>query len=564
MMHVRSLLFCFLCIAFASAPAAAVLIGPGDGTGNTSAPADDPGWANVGARSGSTAVYLGNRWVLTVAHVGGGPVTLRGVAYAQAQDPVVRIQTGTSGAADLVLLRLESDPGLPAIPIASATPRVGEPVVMIGNGRDRGAPVSVFGRSGFSWASGRRMRWGTNLVSETGLETAIPADGTVTRSFTTDFSQLGATASEAQAAEGDSGGPVFVRGPDGWVLAGVVFSITPPLFQPPETSLFGNVTYAADLAQYRAQILAVISPPACRDGIDNDGNGLVDFPNDPGCSGADDAVEASGALSISATPTDLGAVPRGSQGRTLVALSNFGTADLVVRAIGLQPKTGTGFGITAAPALPLVLPPVSRAGVAGVAYVEVGFAPSEIGSAAAAVVVASDDPSRPVASVDLSATGSYVEARCFGLDQLRLELHWDKRAQDKLAITGGAIDLAGRGFDPARETVTLLLEGAVVFRSDPRMPPRMNKSRTQLKFAAGEGIAGNVALELDLARGLWNFWLDDAQLGAFGHRTQLQLDLVVGDLEGSLVVPLTLKRNDRTQQVLAFDSRVRPSCPQSR
>lgn len=33
-------------------------------------------------------------------------------------------------------------------------------------------------------------------------------------------------------------------------------------------------------------------PPQCRDGIDNDGDGLTDFPADPGCANADDNAEA--------------------------------------------------------------------------------------------------------------------------------------------------------------------------------------------------------------------------------------------------------------------------------
>ena len=37
--------------------------------------------------------------------------------------------------------------------------------------------------------------------------------------------------------------------------------------------------------------IAVVPPPACSDGVDNDGDGLVDYPNDPGCLTPDDAWE---------------------------------------------------------------------------------------------------------------------------------------------------------------------------------------------------------------------------------------------------------------------------------
>lgn len=42
----------------------AVIISTGDGTGNTAAPIDDPGWANVGHYRDFTATYLGNRWAI--------------------------------------------------------------------------------------------------------------------------------------------------------------------------------------------------------------------------------------------------------------------------------------------------------------------------------------------------------------------------------------------------------------------------------------------------------------------------------------------------------------------
>ncbi|MCG8590250.1 MAG: hypothetical protein MJE66_13240, partial [Proteobacteria bacterium] len=41
-------------------PVKAVIIDSGDGTGNTAAPPSDPGFAHVGRRSSTTAVYLGN------------------------------------------------------------------------------------------------------------------------------------------------------------------------------------------------------------------------------------------------------------------------------------------------------------------------------------------------------------------------------------------------------------------------------------------------------------------------------------------------------------------------
>ena len=61
--------------------ARAVIIETGDGTGNVTAPPDDPGWAYVGKRSNTTVVYIRNGFVLTANHVGVGQVTLDGVVY---------------------------------------------------------------------------------------------------------------------------------------------------------------------------------------------------------------------------------------------------------------------------------------------------------------------------------------------------------------------------------------------------------------------------------------------------------------------------------------------------
>ncbi len=61
MKKVKILIFIACLIIATSNPCLAVVITAG--SGNTSAPADDPGWDYVGARGGATCVYLGNNWV---------------------------------------------------------------------------------------------------------------------------------------------------------------------------------------------------------------------------------------------------------------------------------------------------------------------------------------------------------------------------------------------------------------------------------------------------------------------------------------------------------------------
>ena len=116
-----------LCLASA---ARAVIIDSGDGTGNTGAPADDPGWSHVGRRGGLTAIYMGNGWVLTANHVGEGDVVLEGVTYPAVTGSKIRI-----GGADLAVFQIDPSPGLPILPISAATNLVGAEVTMIGNAR---------------------------------------------------------------------------------------------------------------------------------------------------------------------------------------------------------------------------------------------------------------------------------------------------------------------------------------------------------------------------------------------------------------------------------------------
>jgi hypothetical protein len=138
------------------------------------------------------------------------------------------------------------------------------------------------------------MRWGTNTVEQTDISLAV--SGTVTFAFSTRFSDSGQSAHEAQAANGDSGGAIFVRNRASWELAGIMTAIGTWGECNQGAALYGNLTYAADLSRYLDQIREVTDVPACHDGLDQDGDGLVDYPDDPGCDDLLDAFETSDAL----------------------------------------------------------------------------------------------------------------------------------------------------------------------------------------------------------------------------------------------------------------------------
>jgi len=276
------------CLGVGGVPseARAVLILAADGAGNTTAPPGDPGWANVGARGIGNGVYLGGGWVLTVAHVGAGPIVLAGTTYAAAAGSAVQLTNagavGRSATTDLVLYRLTSTPaGLAPVTIAAIPPAAGTPVTMIGSGLDRGAftewtvnqaatpwiwtEVGSGGTfAGYKTAGTRQMRWGTNTISAndiwikaTDLNPALDV-----RSVETLFEAPFGT-SEAQAVNHDSGGAVFAKNGGAWELAGMIFDVGGYSGQPSPAfnAVIGNATFSADLAFYRPQIMAIVPEP---------------------------------------------------------------------------------------------------------------------------------------------------------------------------------------------------------------------------------------------------------------------------------------------------------------
>jgi hypothetical protein len=263
--------------------APAVIIDTATGTGNTTAPADDPGWANVGVLGIGTGIYLGNDWVLTAAHVGGGSIVLNGGTYAMLAGSGTQLTNGgapgMSAVTDLYMFRLATTPvGLGGVAIAATASGSGTAVTMIGSGRDRGAftewsinqattpwtwtEVSSGGdAAGYKTLATRTMRWGTNVVS--GPETWVSEASIDTRMFPTTFDDLIAASTEAQAAYGDSGGGVFRKSGGPWELAGLILTVDGYSGQPDPgaNAVFGNETFAADLAFYRPQIMAIVPEP---------------------------------------------------------------------------------------------------------------------------------------------------------------------------------------------------------------------------------------------------------------------------------------------------------------
>lgn len=262
------------------------------GAANNTAPPGQPYFSNVTMLGGGSAIYLGNRWVLSAAHVSGslpGSVSFGGMPYSTVPGSFNRLYDPSTYPGpmpvftDLVLFRLTSDPGLPWLEIAAGSPTVSTPVMMIGGGRvqeatpkywdvvinpgpandtwtELGFPYTGADAAGFRTTAAREVRWGENQIAGTGTTINYGA-GPVTM-FHTIFNS-GAATHEAQGVIGDSGGAVFTPNGGDWRLAGVMLTVGNFENQPggAETAVLGNATYAADLSLYRSQIIDITAIP---------------------------------------------------------------------------------------------------------------------------------------------------------------------------------------------------------------------------------------------------------------------------------------------------------------
>jgi hypothetical protein len=286
-------------------PAPGVIIDSGDGTGNTSPPSDDPGFDHVGIRAPAyTAVYLGWGWVLTTSHAGTGDVTLGGIPYTTVPDSYIRIKHEPPSLINADLRVYQIDPKPPLEPLEIRADPLPDPttntteVVMIGHGRDRGAdyeyenecpPSCPNEDDGYLWLGTRTIRWGKNVIEQL-LPDFAGLSGFTTDSFVVAFDRGEPEANhESQGTVGDSGGAVFIKNGSDWELAGIMYAIDVFVDQPDydtggglNSSIYGNLTLAADLSSYRDQIWGIVRP-ACSNGLDDDGDGFVDDGDDPGC-----------------------------------------------------------------------------------------------------------------------------------------------------------------------------------------------------------------------------------------------------------------------------------------
>ncbi len=214
---------CLVAMAlFAPGAARGILIFGLDNSGNTNAPANGAPWDAVARVNGSSGVYLGNRYVLTAAHVGRHDALINGTNYA-VDESFTEDRIGTN--VDLVVFRLASDPGLPVLAInSSLTADLGAGVTMIGWGRGKGSPVTNSGTVvGWTWGVGTEAkRWATNTTL--GSADTFTDGGYTNEGIFTEFNGDAGT-DEGAAAVNDSGSGLFVYSGGEWRLAGIAVSV---------------------------------------------------------------------------------------------------------------------------------------------------------------------------------------------------------------------------------------------------------------------------------------------------------------------------------------------------
>jgi len=293
----RAVFLLLLSAALAPLSLHALVVNNGNGTQNKTDPGYDLPWDNVGTTAtGASGVYLGTfggeYWVATASHVGASNFTLGSTTYSYVSGSAVQI-----AGSDLTLFRIASNPGLGSVTLASSSVAVNDLVTMVGVGRVESAYTKwnintatnpdtwtvttgvTYDKHGYTTVAGSGPRWGFGGVGYTDLNYNIGTGSTQAFAlsfidgvygFTPSAATFGSsTVSLAMGQSGDSGGAAFVynHGASRWELVGILGAIgtfagsAVPNGQPGNTAVFGNVTYAIDLAAYRNDILAVVPIP---------------------------------------------------------------------------------------------------------------------------------------------------------------------------------------------------------------------------------------------------------------------------------------------------------------
>lgn len=217
--------------SFTNAASAVVVFGADSG-----ARMDAPQLGFVGSWNGSSAVAVGDRWIITAAHVGGrakGTFDLAGERY-RGVERVVNV------GADLALIRLDRD--LPGWHTITSDVSRRDEVLLAGAGRVAGDLVRA---ETYAWSRERELTWGENVIDRI-------SRGRIEMTF--DAGRRGALEFEAGFALNDSGGGVFVVSDEGeLLLAGIARGVSEL-----NVTRRGSRSYATLLADHLGWINSIL------------------------------------------------------------------------------------------------------------------------------------------------------------------------------------------------------------------------------------------------------------------------------------------------------------------
>lgn len=195
------------------------------------------GW--VGNFNGATGVCVGPDWVISAKHVG-GQVSSWFILQGQAYQVVEMVAHPTL---DMALFRV--DRPLPGYHKIARSAALGDPVMLGGHGLTGAAPLPE--GNGYDWNGPKQETWGANVIEMEGYLWGVRFDRP---------SSPESVAHESIFALSDSGGGLFVFGPDGDLqLAGMALSVSGY-----GAARYGNMAFCLNLIHFRNWILPVVDP----------------------------------------------------------------------------------------------------------------------------------------------------------------------------------------------------------------------------------------------------------------------------------------------------------------